>query len=341
MPTVYPGNRTATQAPSAPPEPEGVITASLPADGDPPNASTFAQAFKVLADFIAWLLKPSAKASAWTQAIMKWRAAGMWTRFLIDHLGFPGGQIWSRDFYWNYTPDVGGGAGKSSKSGTTASTGVHMEANPEWTYRGVQTTNTSIATGGVVMAGGGGYPCMSVGAGGTNNDYAMVASGHLGIGTDAHRHIVCETQARVDSGTFNHMSALVGMFQYVWNLPMSIPDFIGFRKANGVANWQCVTRAAGVETATDSGVPVASTLTPDRIRWEWHGATVADDTNARVRFYINGALVATHAANIPAIAGDTALVIGIQNVTGTYNNSHFQVAPIKLRANIVAGDVGL
>ncbi len=64
MPTNYPGDPTATEAPSVAPDEDDVPTVALPADGDNENAATWAQPTKVLADWIAWLKKPFAKASA-------------------------------------------------------------------------------------------------------------------------------------------------------------------------------------------------------------------------------------------------------------------------------------
>jgi hypothetical protein len=53
--TPYNGNPTATQSPSLAPGPGIYPTLDLPADSNPNNAATFAQAYKVLADFIAYL----------------------------------------------------------------------------------------------------------------------------------------------------------------------------------------------------------------------------------------------------------------------------------------------
>jgi hypothetical protein len=54
--TPYTGNPTATQTPSAPPGLGVYPTVVLPADGDPPNGATWAQAYMVLADYLAYVL---------------------------------------------------------------------------------------------------------------------------------------------------------------------------------------------------------------------------------------------------------------------------------------------
>jgi hypothetical protein len=53
MPTNYTGNPTATQPPAAAPAPGVLPILVLPADGDPANAASVAQAYKVLADYVA------------------------------------------------------------------------------------------------------------------------------------------------------------------------------------------------------------------------------------------------------------------------------------------------
>lgn len=112
MPTNRAGDKTATQGPSAKPEPEGTITQALPADGDPPNASTYAQAYKVVADFIDFLLKIQAKASAWAQWIWSTRTSAGHKRFTVDHFGFPMGRLVA------VTEDWGSGVSISGYSST-------------------------------------------------------------------------------------------------------------------------------------------------------------------------------------------------------------------------------
>jgi hypothetical protein len=111
MPTNRAGDLTATQAPSAAPQPEGTITQALPADGDPPNASTYAQAYKVCADFIDWLMKPRAKLSDWAKWIMSWRSGGGHKRLVVDHFGYPMGRIVSWRDDWSIGAGVSGTRG--------------------------------------------------------------------------------------------------------------------------------------------------------------------------------------------------------------------------------------
>lgn len=62
MSSSYTGNPTATQAPGSAPGPGVAPIMTLPADGDPANAASVAQAFKESADYIAWLTQRTATA---------------------------------------------------------------------------------------------------------------------------------------------------------------------------------------------------------------------------------------------------------------------------------------
>ena len=91
MSTNYTGNPTATQAPSPIPGAQAFPIAVLPADGDADNAASVAQAFKVLADNIAFLTLP--RSAGGQVPIMPYKNALLQTRFFVDAFGFPNGQI--------------------------------------------------------------------------------------------------------------------------------------------------------------------------------------------------------------------------------------------------------
>lgn len=82
--------------------------------------------------------------------------------------------------------------------------------------------------------------------------------------------------------------------------PSAIGDTDGcyFRYADNViaGNWQCVTRNAGVETTTDSGV--AATVGWRELRVEINNDPAI--TTLNVRFFVAESLVATHTTNLPA-----------------------------------------
>ena len=108
MPTNYTANKANTQAPSPPPSPGVAPILALPADGDPPNASTFAQAYKVLADFIHWLMKPQARSGEWGENFFEFRSAKNHKMFALDHHGMPAGNAFTQvvDFPANFSMKV-------------------------------------------------------------------------------------------------------------------------------------------------------------------------------------------------------------------------------------------
>lgn len=75
-----------------------------------------------------------------------------------------------------------------------------------------------------------------------------------------------------------------------------------FFRADGVANWFAVTRAAGVETATDTGQALDDS---------WRTFEIIQLGSVLVVFLIDGAVVATHQTNIPA--ADLMLRAGIMD----------------------------
>jgi hypothetical protein len=114
MSTNYTGNKTATQSPSPTPNPAITPIVTLPADGDPLNAASVAQALKALADLADWLTKPQAKSTDYAAAIVRFRNALGQTRGLFDHLGLPGGRVIQWDECWDANASI-------SVSGTMAS----------------------------------------------------------------------------------------------------------------------------------------------------------------------------------------------------------------------------
>jgi hypothetical protein len=86
-------------------------------------------------------------------------------------------------------------------------------------------------------------------------------------------------------------------------------DGCHFRSDNG-GNWVAVTREGGVETATDTTIPVAlNTYRNFRIQIE------AD--RSAVRFYIDGVLRATHTTNIPSTTRGISHVVSCNRVSST------------------------
>lgn len=109
----------------------------------------------------------------------------------------------------------------------------------------------------------------------------------LGLGA-----IVFEARVRVetlaDTATQDY-NALVGLADIVTAIPPA--DGVYFLYDRDVdANWHAVTRAGGLETNTDTGVAVSTSWQKLRIE--------INDGATEVKFYIDGALEATHSSEI-------------------------------------------
>lgn len=333
MPTNYTPDPTIAQAPSAIPEPENYPTLAIPNAGEGATVSSISQFVKALGDHLAWLKKPRAKASSWAQAIMRFRNAGLHTRFAIDHLGLPGGHVIQKDILWERTLD--------SIGGTAA--GTAFAAMPDFKYFGLDTgPGSSSASISFADFGQAALPCLALRSAATGGDFAAVCSALLGAFKDVN-HWALDFMAAAGNG-FDERDVVIGLGEYLGADPDATQDFIGFKRIDSInSNWHAVTRFGGLPgTVTDTGVAIA-TGSPfptswDRLRVEWHGATVADNGTRAVRFYVNGALVATHTTNLP-IDKNFNIIVGDTHATGVANNVDFYVGPMRLRGNIFALDV--
>lgn len=74
---------------------------------------------------------------------------------------------------------------------------------------------------------------------------------------------------------------------------------IYFEKAFADTTWHCITRAASVETDTDSATSFAAAWTKVEL---YKGRSGAAPSASAWKFYINGVLEATHTTNIPTAA---------------------------------------
>lgn len=326
MPTTYTGDQTQTQLPSDPPEGKNGIEVALPADGDLPNAATFEQAFKVLADFIDWLKRPRATASVWAKCIIAYRAAIGHRRFAVDHLGFPTGQVLVHDVTWRPAS-----AGAAQKFG--ADPGSVYSAMPDWSYKSVNTTGTGSATMGRSVFG----PAIALRCGDTLNDFVRLTMMPLGV-LRADNHVVLEASGVVPIE--NSFTSYIAVCDDPANDVGAATDLIGFR-ITGANTWRCVTRASGVETETDSLVTASiGSSRPDRLRIEWSGETVADDATRAVRFYVNGALKATHTTNLPLGMGAGISISNLRN-TAHVGGEYLIVGPMRFRMSLSEVDTVL
>lgn len=108
-------------------------------------------------------------------------------------------------------------------------------------------------------------------------------------------------------------------------------DGIFFSRATGQANWQCNSMAASVTTTVDSGVAATTSLT--KFGMELIGAS--SPTGPCARFFINGALVATIATNLPTTALKFAWGNKVAGSASATDNTHF-IGPLFISANYEA-----
>lgn len=311
MPTNYPGSPNATQAPSAPPTPGAVPTAVLPADGDPPNAAAFAQAYKVLADFCAWLMSPRAKLSDWAHEIMSWKTTLLHRRAYVSHQGFLEGNVQTWSELWDKTSAATFGTDQPWQIPTLVPAVVPsiiglaeptlIPSSPLFRACAL-TPDTASAT----LA------------------YVKRNFGHCVPDADLSFNVTfVVTLLAVGSNRTTFFAGLVNK--------TGIPDAFSFGatfiKDESVTNW--FAQVDGV-TRVDTGVaPVAHTY--QRLRIEYVGAFVSDDGAARTLFYIDDVLVAnishaitpTNGDELVAMIGGRTSTTGGAPVTGYYGPIHY------------------
>jgi hypothetical protein len=289
MATPYTGDETATQAPSPPPGPDVAPIVVLPDDGDADNAASVAQAFKVLADFIAWLMAPLAVVAAWAQTIFWWSDARGNKRFVIDHFGFPAGALDARTEMWQ--PAAG-----------FAVSGAGPTTNGSWTW-----TSNASGSGSVVNAPGivvganfsSLSPCLQINVDGTG-------SGKTGSWGEAATSIFVDesiVELEFDAEAYTVSGIQWDMGFAANGAPGSISKGVYFSRPVGAGvNWQCITVDGGSPTTVDSGI-LATGGTHHQFRIIVVGASISDDSTARALFYIDGALVANITSTLPVNNG--------------------------------------
>ena len=291
----YTGDPTATEAPSPPPTPAVAPILNMPVDGNPVNAATFAQPFKVLADFVAWAMKPRATLLSWAEEIAAWRNGRLQRRAGFDHLGFPGGlyRAWEED--WS---DV------AFSPQTTVSTGAWAR---RWNFQ-VGVTGGTLAGGGLTI-----QPPQFSGLTPIDPRSVLVQMNPF-PNPAATAWVLVETAQPVVVITDD--ASLVMEWQ---GMPGGTCSAVGFSASSQIGlsaentgligaaimhraadtNWQLYTNA-GSSVFTDTGISLGSGTI--RFRLEYHGANVSDSSASQVIAYLNGARVATVAVSLGSFA---------------------------------------
>ena len=313
MATTFTANPTSGISPGVTPDPDTVPILNLPSDGDAANVASVLQAFKQSVNETAWLKAPRSTVSAWIQALRRYKSALLHTRFGIDHHGFPAGRIqrWSEDWM-------------TIVAGIVAPVTL-IEFGSRW-FASVRTD-----AGASILAVGASsnYPSPRVVLASADVGDTMVLSRIPPANSDANTAIAVQ---------WDHMfsaTALVGNSEMAFGLAVNIstgtgafsvsaPNGAAFVKRTGDTNWQLYTRLTGAAVYTDTGV-AAATTSRRRFRLEVIGATVSDDSTARVLAYIDGALVANVATSGTNVLGIFARLSRISTGAGGSISSHIGI----------------
>lgn len=319
MPIDYPGDPTATQSPSAPPYDDDIATIALPVDGDPPNASTFQQAYKTLTDWVSFLRRPFAKALAWEQPIQRWQNARKQDRFLIDHLGYPGGNMVTYRETWRGTETNTGGTSPLEATDQIYSTVVLTGGGS-----GVTVGSPTIAN----------MPTrrltMSLGAG---SDQILVFSSAV-TRFDASRGIVLEGTVHTDSqvSEYTFTWGLVYGSGGGWDSPAAGFTGMLFQKKTG-DDWR-LSVGDGANLWTSSTFVSCVPNADYRLRLEFLGSGVADDTTTAVRAYINGVKRWEVTIDLPDASPSpyAGFACGLKRTTGSSPRNMY-VGPYRILVN--------
>ncbi len=294
MPTNHTGNATATQAPSPPPTPGAAPIGSLPVDGDPDNAASVAQAFKVCLDFIAWLFSPRAVVASWAEAIMRYRDARLRSRFIVDHFGLPGGEYaaWREMFglttdWLRTTVGITTVVGTSGMSWDVAQDGLGtIGVNGPGILAGINFSDT--------------HPVLTMTIANAGVETSEMILNNACPTACWSTNTLCSLDYNLQQHTVTDacwVHGLAGQGQHV----NTINDGAFFIRANSVgATWHARVIQGGTATDVDTGVAGTADAT-HHYRIVVVGSAIDDSSTSRVLFFIDGTLVANITSNIPAV----------------------------------------
>lgn len=335
MPTDYTGSPTAAQAPSPAPDPDNFPIVRIPIDTEAANVSSVNQEFKTLADHVAWLKQPRAFGSAWIQAIKVFRNAILQRRWGIDHMGFPGGklQAWQEDWANVGFVTVSAAGGPTNWAGPWQ---YYIQAAA--VAGSIQAMSADADGGGNALSPRSCWLRFSGGiSGGANNNVLLVEHRLGATRFDPTNCMVMEWEQSGANSIGAHNSGGIATATQA-GMTGALTSFfgVGFVFRSGTdTNWQACHRAlaAGAPTFVDTGVAIGSGIV--RMRIEVYGASTADDGNARVIWYINGAIVANVAVDI----GKGGAIPFFRQFTNGSSLYQTGVGHVAFRANLAAGDV--
>jgi hypothetical protein len=304
-------------------------TVALPADGDPTNASTFAQAFKVLADFVAYFHTPTALASDWDGVIQQWKSARGHERFQVDHMGFPMGRVAEFDENWMIQDQTINTAAASVDLSDawqvfTSDNGVIVDIDTPHAgapMRHAQLDPSPVGAGVAVLRS------RQLTQFGTDICFAIEFTAGLDTATaaDETNYLlgVCNANA-------NHTPAqIITGSEDVQGIWLYIPQ-----TSDNIQLLIRGTGGAGGITLVDTGV--AKDDSWHHWRLQWNGSSHDDASTTRVLLFRDGVLVGTStAATMPGFLINAGIYFGAARVGASNIGSGINIyAPVKFRATM-------
>jgi hypothetical protein len=298
MPTDYEGDPTAVQAPGVAPDADAIVRVALPADGDPPNASTWAQPLNLLADKCKWLQTRIAKAGLTPRFLQRVKTAVGHTRWALDRLGLPAATILHWQEHWHKS---------AVSSGDT--TGAMEDFIGHWLVC------LNGGTSAVFTSSDAEMPSVTIGGGDALNNYAELWSGLIpdfSSGID----MVVESSVKFETADPADTVTIFGMVGRGAGASFSNQG-LAFVKSTIGAIWYCSAIGPSGQTLVPTGI-TPSTSAFQRLRIEYRGASVNDGGAAAAYFYIDGAHVVTITTNLPVLSFVLkAVVFAVKNLTGS------------------------
>jgi hypothetical protein len=348
MPTNYTGDPAGSNAPSPVPGPENFPIAAIPLASEGRTVSSIEQAYKTLADHIAWLKKPFANTTIGQKFLQRWRTAVGHTRFALDRNGLPAGTYMQWQEAWAFDAQV-------TTSGQNGSFLINGSQVTTLRWRAFTASGLIGSTHGIFVT-----PAKRD-RDGAHGD--IPRHGRLAInGADGLGNFVavgstpfCRLDATADvclewigvSGSDLLISTVPEIQQGILEI-FQDADYaeVDPRAARGLtfvreitnANWQAVARDGSGETKVDTGIPVTAGIN-NRFRIEFRGASVNDGGTAAAYFFFGQALVATITTNlpltIPAIVYFGTKNTGGASITRSAGSVDMSVTPVNFACNMM------
>ncbi|MDP6880084.1 MAG: hypothetical protein QGF15_04380 [Alteromonas macleodii] len=181
-------------------------------------------------------------------------------------------------------------------------TGIALDTTNDWTV--VKDSSATAALGADAESG-----TLVLTSQATTDDDGSSVQGNEIFAVESGRDIWFETRIKVGDSEGSAIDLCVGLTVNFATNPeamLTAADRIVFQVDDGDTNIDCITEKDGTATTTDSGVDIADDT---YVKLGFH---VTDD--AKVEFFVNRNLVATHTDNIP---DDENMTIGAMELSGS------------------------